>query len=772
MSSAHPVEPERRITRKIPATQLVALLLAFVLVAGAGGLIGAGMLIPLAAGMDTTVDSGVELFEEVPAELEPSPLAEQSRIFASDGKTLLARIYEQNRIVKPLDEISDHMEHAAVAIEDERFWKHNGVDPQGMVRAAVSNTTGGNTQGASTLTQQYVKNVLIEEALKERDPFGVLEARESTIQRKLREAKLAIALEKKMSKEEILMGYLNIAQFGESIYGVEVAAQRYFSKSAAHLSIVEAATIAGVTKEPSGFDPLENPERNEERRNLVLHKMYSLGYIEKDEMKDAQSIPIKETLKPRKLQLGCQEAPAGSAFFCDYVVKDFLLHEEFGKTRDDRYALLYRGGVDIVTTLNVKMQKAADETINAAVPAGNGYGLEAAITSVEPGTGRIKSMAQNVPYDPAAEPAPGHTALNYSADYLHGNSRGFQVGSNFKPFVLAEWLRSGRQLYDPISASNFSAYETTFNASGCQSYFTHQPYPVQNVEGGPSGTVSVLQGTFQSLNTVYTRMSQQLNLCDVQKTAFDVGFRPMTSAVPSFRTIDTPKPSDIDVVASMTLGIQSSTPVNQAAAFATFATGGTYCKPVAILKVTQASGKEMDVPGAECKKTIETDVANTVAWAMQKVFTGQPWGTAYPIKGLADGRQVAGKTGTTQSASQSWFTGYTPNLSTSVWVGEEGGNVPHGNVYLPATSWYNPNAKSGPLYGGTVATPAWRRYMDQAVAGLPAATFAAPNPAMVGSPPPPPRSSGDPDGGGDKGGSEGGGDTGGGNAGGGEKKDG
>ena len=747
MSSAHPLNNERRITRKIPATQLVALLLAFVLTAGAGGLIGAGMLIPLAAGTDTTVQAGLDLFEEVPDELEPSPLAEQSRIFASDGKTLLATVYEQNRIVKPLDQISDHMEHAVVAIEDERFWDHNGVDPQGITRAAVSNVTGGATQGASTLTQQYVKNVLIEEALKEHDPFGILDAREGTVERKIREAKLAIAIEKKMGKKEILQGYLNIAQFGVSIYGVEVAARQYFSKNAADLNIAESATIAGITKEPSGFDPMENPERSEERRNIVLNKMYVLGYIDKKEMKEAQETPLEDTLNLTDLKLGCKEAPAGATFFCDYVIKEFLLSDTFGETREDRYNLLYRGGVDIVTTLDMKKQKPAQETINAAVPADNPYELEAAVTSVEPGTGKILSMAQNRPYDVTADPAPGHTAMNYSADYLHGNSRGFQVGSNFKPFVLAEWLRSGRKLQDSVSAGGFSAYETTFHGSGCSTAFTHQPWEVQNVEGGPSGTVSVLQGTFQSLNTVYARMSQKLDLCKVQQTAWDVGFRPTTSGltedgVRTFRTIDDPKPSDIDVFASMTLGTQASTPVQQAAAFATFATGGTYCEPIALLSVTKASGEELEVPPQRCEKTIETDVANTVAWAMQKVFTGKPWGTAYPVKGLADGRPVAGKTGTTQSASQSWFTGYTPNLATSVWVGEASGDKPHPSVYLPASSWYDPGASSGPLYGGSVATPAWKKYMDQAVEGMPVESFGPPSQSMIGAPPAKPKNDG------------------------------
>ncbi|MFD7310951.1 transglycosylase domain-containing protein [Promicromonospora sp. NPDC059942] len=768
MAMANPREP-RRITRTIPAAQLIGLLLAFVLTAGAGGVIAAGLVIPLASGMDTAVDTGVEVFEEVPAELVPGPLSEQSQIYASDGKTKLATFYAQNRIVVPLDKVSANMRNAVIAIEDERFYTHGGVDPEGISRAAVQNFGGGDTQGASTLTQQYVKNVLIEEADRAGDTFGVLEAREDSLTRKLREAKLAIALEKEMSKDDILQGYLNIAQFGTSVYGVETASQHYFDKSAKDLSIVEAATIAGITKAPSQFDPVANPEDASVRRNLVIGKMWQLGYISTAERDEAMATKLEDTLDVQPIDVGCDSA-GGAAFFCDYVIKEIMANPEFGETRDDRYDLLYRGGLRIVTTLDLKMQAAAWKTINDSVPADNAYDLEAAVTSVEPGTGQIKAMAQNVPYDARAEPAARTTAQNYSADYNHGNSRGFQVGSNFKPFVLAEWLRSGRTLQDRVSANAFSAYETSFQANGCVHAFTHQPWNVSNVDGAASGTVSVLQGTFQSLNTVYARMSQQLDLCNVQKTAWDAGFRPMTSGLTrdgtgTFRTIDNPQQADIDVLASMTLGTQASTPINQASAFATFASGGIYCNPVAILEVKDHDGKDVPVPSADCKQTLEPEVANTVAYAMTKVFQTSPFGTAWGIApGLADGRPVAGKTGTTNDAMQSWFTGYTPELSTSVWVGEASGNVPHMNVYLPSMSWYGASAKAGPMYGGTIAAPTWRRYMDQAMADLPKTAFPAPDPALVGKAPTPPKTeeSNDGDEGSDKGGD---GDTGGGNGG-------
>lgn len=761
MAMANPREP-RRITRTIPAAQLIGLLLAFVLTAGAGGVIAAGLVIPLASGVNTAVDTGVEVFDEVPAELVPGPLSEQSQIYASDGKTKLATFYVQNRIVVPLDKVSEHMKSAVISIEDERFYEHGGVDPEGISRAALKNFGGGATQGASTLTQQYVKNVLIEEADRSGDIFGILEAREDSLTRKLREAKLAIALEKEMSKDEILQGYLNIAQFGTSVYGVETASRHYFNKSSSKLSVVEAATIAGITKAPGQFDPLENPGKAEERRNLVIGKMWQLGYITTEERDQALATKLADSLHVQPLDVGCESAK-GAAFFCDYVIKEVMSSPEFGETRDDRFNLLYRGGLQIITTLDIKKQRAAEATITDAVPANDPSQLEGAITSVEPGTGKILAMAQNIPYDAGAEPAARHTSLNYSADNAHGGSRGFQAGSNFKPYILAEWLRSGRQLYDPISASAYSTQVSSFQVQPCKKSLGGDTWDVGNVEGSTSGMTDVLTGTFQSLNTVYARMSHELNLCNIAGTAWDAGFRPTTSSDPAPRLIDVPKETDIDVFAPMVLGTQSTTPVYQAASYATFASGGIYCAPIAILEVRERDGAKMKVPGSDCKQTLEPAVANTVAFAMTKVFGSG--GTAYKLNGgLSDGRPVAGKTGTTNSAFQSWFTGYTPNLSTSVWIGEANGNFEHFDFYVKG-QFYKA------LYGGEIAAPTWKTYMDQAVVGLPVKSFPAPDPNLVGQKATPPKpgknddEEGDSNGGGsgDEGGSEGGdsGDTGG-----------
>ncbi|MCA5894382.1 transglycosylase domain-containing protein [Isoptericola sp. NEAU-Y5] len=734
----------RRITRTMPATQLVALLLAFVLAAVAGGVLTAGLVIPFAAGVNAAADSTVEIYDELPAELEPSPLSQQSRIYASNGK-LLATFYAQNRIVVSLDEVSEPMKNAVIAIEDERFWEHGGIDTRGMTRALANNLSGDATQGASTLTQQYVKNMLIEQALQDDDPFGVIEAKEDTVNRKLREAKMAISLEQKMSKEDILQGYLNVAQFGKNqIYGVETAAQYYFSKHAKDLNVVEAATIAGITKSPARFDPTANPDDALERRNLVLHKMWSLGYITTQEYDEAKALTIKESLDVTPVEVGCSAAKKAE-FFCDYVTKEIVLNPVFGETKGERQDLLYKGGLEIHTTLDMKLQKKAVEVVKEAVAPGDASGLQSAIASVEPGTGEIRAMAQNIPYTPAAGSDKLTTRVNYAADPLHGASGGFQVGSNFKPFVLAEWLKEGHTLNERVTANKVSRVVGTFNTP-CIGSLGGDVWEPGNAEGVAYGSISALQATYESVNTAYASMGFELNLCSLRSTAWDMGFRPTRSSDNDGAVVTTPEEDSIDIAAPMVLGTQESTPLYQAAAYATLASGGTYCEPIAITSVTGPDGEELEVPGTSCdKNALPTNIANTVVFAMEKVFSGT--GTARRLGGLADGRPVAGKTGTSNASAQTWFTGFTPNLSTSVWVG---------NADKPNEDHTNGNVVNGQfhrvLYGSTLAAPAWKKFMDTAIQDLPVKDFGAPDQSLIGAPPkaPPPDDSDD-DSGDDKG---------------------
>ncbi|QAY63707.1 penicillin-binding protein [Xylanimonas allomyrinae] len=721
-----PHEP-RRITRTIPATQLVALLLAFVLVAGAGGIIAAGLAIPVAAGASSTTNASIAIFDEVPDELKPGPLSQASTVFAANGEPL-ATFYAQNRVVVPLDEVSDAMKHAVVAIEDERFYDHGGVDPQGIARAAVNNLMKRPKQGASTLTQQYVKNVLIDQAEQSGDAFGVFEAAEDSNARKVKEMKYAIALEKTMTKDQILEGYLNVAQFGKnSIYGVETAARYFFNKPAKDLTVVEAATIAGITKAPSTFDPTVDPQEAQNRRHVVLHKMYTLGYISTlEEYRAADATPIEDTLHITPVPTGCQAA-GGAAFFCAYVISEITNNPVFGETKDDRKALLYRGGLSITTTLDLSKQSAAEQQVSAHVPNGNTAGLESAVVSVEPGTGKILAMAQNVPFDASKPPKPGTTAVNYSADPAHGASKGFQPGSNFKPFVLAEWLKSGHTLNDVVSATKTKRLQSAWHAS-CRGPFSSRPkdaWGPANSEGNISGDISVLKATYNSVNTAFASMGTQLDLCSLADTAWSMGFRPTTKE--GGETLHNPTRDDIYITPSMLIGTQTTSPLQLAAAFGTLASNGTYCSPIAITAVTTPDGEQLPVPSADCNaNALPANVAATVVSAMENVLTQ---GTARG-NSLAGGRAAAGKTGTNQFSAQTWFTGFTPQLVTTVWVGEASGEVSHLNINFNGT-------RIAPLYGSTLAAPLWKDYMNQALDGAPLVDFPAPDPALVGSAPKP-----------------------------------
>ena len=680
--------------------QALALLLTFVLLAGVGGLLMAGMIIPVAAATSTVTNSGVEAFNELPTELEPQPLAQVSYIYAADGTTLLARYYNDNRVVVGLDEISPYLQHAAIAIEDRRFYTHGGIDPKGMARALVSNLRGSETQGASTLTQQYVKNVLIDKAKQARDTEAVNAASAPTAARKLREAKLAIALEKRMTKDEILEGYLNIAQFGASVYGVETAAQRYFGVSAKDVSIVQAATIAGITQSPNANDPLKFPDVAERRRNQVLKDMYTQNYITKDEYEAARATPLADTLNPQPINQGCEGAGGAinAGYFCDYVQKVLTQDSAFGDKVEDRIGLLYNGGLKIVTTLNPGIQEIVNRELFASLPGDNPYGFAMAGVSIDPTNGHILAMAQNRTFGNDGS-APGVTEVNYSADFAHGGSAGFQPGSTFKAFVLAQWFESGRTLRESVSANERTWLPKDFlpstPAASCDASLSGTPpWTPRNSDGKGSGSMSVERATQFSVNTAFVTMESQLNLCDIASLADRVGFTPAKGDATTPRM-------------SMVLGTQETSPLSMASAYGTFANDGQHCSPVAILSVTKADGTEITPPAANCTPALSTATTNAVNYALEGVLNSG---------GAKDSdlstRTAAGKTGTTNDNKDAWFVGYTREVSTAIWMGDPlkvrslAGSTINGKYYKN-------------VYGSSIPAPTWGRIMEQVVGGNP-----------------------------------------------------
>lgn len=378
--------PKKRSGGGLTTTQQAA---KFLGVAALSGAVLAGIALPAAGALGLAAKGTVEGFDEIPSNLKTPPLSQRTTIQDRDGGTI-ATVYSRDRTVVPLKEISPYMQSAIIAIEDSRFYEHGAVDLKGILRAMNRNVqAGGTAQGASTLTQQYVKNVFVEEAGD--DPEKVAEATQQTLGRKVRELKYAIQVEEELGKKKILENYLNITFFGQQAYGIEAASQRYFSKHAKDLKLEEAALLAGIVQSPSRYDPVNDTEEATKRRNTVLARMAAVDSISQAEADKAMETPIK--LKVSRPKNGCITAVSGSGFFCDYVRKTILTDPVFGKTEEGRAKLWNLGGLTIRTTLDPRAQRAANEAATAKVNKDDKFA--ASVVQVQPGSGKILSMGQS-----------------------------------------------------------------------------------------------------------------------------------------------------------------------------------------------------------------------------------------------------------------------------------------------------------------------------------------------------------------------------------------
>lgn len=714
-------------------TQTLYLLLGMLAIAGIGGVLLALLSLPAVTASSAIAQDGVDLFESYPSELDVAPLNESSRIEASDG-SLLAMFYTENRIMVPLEEISPYMQHAVISVEDRRFYEHNGVDPMGMLRAFISNSAGGDTQGGSTLTQQYVKNALLMDAVQRGDREAAAAATEQTYARKLREAKLAISLEQKWTKDEVLNAYLNVAQFGPSQYGVETGSQHYFSKPAKDLNPGEAALLAGITNGPNQYDPVAHPEAGQKRRNEVLGTMLRDGYITQEEYDTYTAQPVADMLKIRNITAGCADA-GGSGFFCDYATRYLLNDPAFGETPEDRQKLLYGGGLTIRTTLDPAKQKVAEDILERRVPAKSASGFGHSIVTVEPGTGRILTMAENRTFNPYQNAQRGETAINYNVPANMGGGNGFPVGSTFKPFVLTEWLKQGRTIYDklPTKRETIGVFPASCLPSGAwRENPGYDPDNAVSVRLQPQETA--LNGTKFSVNTVYAQMARQLDLCSIADTARDLGAIPASFDPYDQKTWDMPAEdmySTSLAPAALVLGEVNISALDMAAAYATFAASGKYCRPTPIESVTDRNGKPLDIVKNNCRQALDPEIADTVAWVLQQDLE-DPRATG---KGRTIPGQVAGgKTGTSGSQFHTWYVGFTKYQSTAVWFGHPGGDVRPGGFDVDGMP-----LRRGKVWGNTVSLPTWQEYMTATHQGLPRKAFP---PAPEEPPPPPPAATG------------------------------
>ncbi|WBO64796.1 transglycosylase domain-containing protein [Streptomyces camelliae] len=682
--------PKKRSGGGLSATQQAAKFLGVSVLAGA---VMAGIALPAAGALGLAAKGSVQSFDEIPANLKSPQLSQRTTILDNQGNQI-ASVYSRDRTVVDLKDISPYMQKAIVAIEDSRFYQHGAIDLKGVLRALNKNAQeGGVAQGASTLTQQLVKNYFIEEAGD--DPTKVAEATQQTIGRKIKELKYAIQIEEKLGKKKILENYLNITFFGEQAYGVEAAAQRYFSKHAKDLNLQEAALLAGIVQSPSRYDPVNDEAEATKRRNIVLQRMAEVGDISPQEADEAKQKPLG--LKPSQPKNGCITAVRGAGFFCDYVRDVVLTDPVFGKTKQDRAKLWNQGGLTIRTTLDPQAQDSVQASVKNHVYESDP--VATAATIVEPGTGKILAMGQSRPYGFGKN----ETQINLSVNSDMGGGAGYQPGSTFKPIVAAAAIEGGKPPTQQYSSPYQMAYPSPVQACDGKVWRTDPNNPDKLTNENPSehGPYGMKEATAKSVNTYYVQLISDIGICPVTQMAQKMGVQRADGR-------------KIDQAPSIALGTQEVSPLTMANAYATFASRGIYCTPVAIESITQKIGsdeKSLQVPKSTCSRAMSEKTADTVSTILKGVVedgTGQE-------AGLGD-RPSAGKTGTTDERYAAWFVGYTPNMAGAVWVGDP----QHKRKMINITIGGVPHDK---VFGGEVPGPIWRDMMTGALQGKPAQDF-------------------------------------------------
>lgn len=683
----------------LTARRVLALFLTYITLCVAGGVAASIMFVPGVMSVNSVVKTVVPSLRVDGIDFDVTALPQKSRLYAADGKTIIATFYAQNRTVVPLRRISQYMQQAMVAREDRRFFEHSGVDVQGVMRAFVKTfVKKSDMQGGSSLTQQYVKNVLMIKARENNDPLAEYHASEGTIARKLREMLIAIQMEKKYSKLEILQGYLNIAQFGSNnIYGVETAAHRYFNTSAAKLNLVQAATIAAITKNPSHYDPSieENQPEAQKQRNIVLDLMLRQGFINKKEHDSAVAIPLKNTLNVQRevSKIGCQAA-GDAAFFCDYVTKRILHSREFGKTAAAREKLLTEGGLDIYTTMDLRASKAAMKAARDTIPVNDKSGFEVSIAAIKPGTGEVLAFGSNRIYDAsdAARSDPTHTALNYAVDERDGGGLGWQIGSTWKPINMVAWMLAGKSINQPLRTT-IRYNNSDFN---CNKFRGFGSWFVQNSGGGTVSPETPLQGLVRSHNTTQASMAQQIKLCSIADAAKILGYHNSPLGQESVYSANSLNPP-------MTIGSVQASPLTVANVYATLGADGVACDPIAIKRVIDKNGKRLRVPSAHCHQAIPKGIAQTAAYALNQGVV-QPGGEASTTQ-LDGGRKTFAKTGTNE---QYYMTtaGFVPyQVASFVAVGNAESQKSFNGMTINGRTM-------AAWYGMYIATPAWKQFMN------------------------------------------------------------
>lgn len=532
---------------------------------------------------------------------------ESSTVFAADGTLLHTFHAEENRKVVPLDEIPRHLQDAVIAIEDERYYRHRGVDVRAILRAMRANAlAGGIEEGGSTITQQYVKKVLLQDE-------------SQTLSRKIEEASMALQLEERYSKARILELYLNAIYFGNGAYGVEAAARQYFGKPVGELTLAESALLAGLIQRPGATDPYRAPDAAVARRDLVLEAMRANRFVDDAAVDAALAEP---------LALGSATTPAAERYAAAYFVeevKQWILDDpRFGETAQDRRDLLFGGGLRIQTTVDLAAQAKAEAAVAAVLP--DPAGPAASLVALDPATGYVKAMVGGRDFF-------GDSAIAKLNLATQGPR---QAGSAFKPLILAAALEQG---IDP---------ERVMPAPACTSIDLGQGQVWRpcNYGGGGGGRVTIIEGTVRSYNTLYAHLIMEVGPTYAMEAAARYGIR-----------------SPLQDNPAAVLGTNDVTALDMAAAYSTFANRGVKVPPILVTRITRADGTILFQHRHAQERVLATGLADTLTSILRQVIE-RGTGTRAQI-----GRPAAGKTGTADDWKDAWFAGYTPQLATAVWVG-------------------------------------------------------------------------------------------------------
>jgi len=719
-------------------------ILGFVGLSALAGILVTAAVTPALAVTGMAANNSITMFENLPSSLEIGDLAQKSTIYAvkADGSASpMAWFYDDNREEVALEYISPFLKDAAVAGEDPRFYDHGGIDIAGTVRGALSTVTGGGTQGGSSITQQYVKNVLVaNDMAKAKTQEERLEAWEkhtkTSVDRKLKEMRYAISVEKKYSKDDILRGYLNIAGFGGQIYGVQTAAQYYFKTNAHDITLAQAASLIAIVNSPEEFR-LDYPDdelngaatvvdgetvpyaRNKERRDYILDKMLEQKKITKEQHDAAKAEPVAPVIT--EPSSGCQASPV-YAYFCDYVTWEIKNKFDDPATEENEGEnLLERGGLDIYTTVDMDLQTAAysavHDNVPGSIPEAN---IGSSAVSVEVGTGKVLAMVQNTTYNVDPEvTGDQYDAVNYNATADYGSSSGFQPGSTFKIFTLAEWLKEGHSVNESMDARRRSDWGT-FKSSCPEDNTSTAGWNPGNDEGGGGGYWSALFNTVNSENTGYIAMAKQLDLCGIKKGATALMSSGRADGKPLGEGINE-EGNRIAFGPSAVLGTEEIAPISMATAFAAVAGGGKSCTPIVIDHMTDAKGEPVEVPKSTCTQAITPEVAAGMDYALQRVMTEGTGGSSRRQMDTA-GTPMIGKTGTTDDAVATWMSGASTRVATVVGVYNTTGFVNLRETFI--------NGEQAAVLRHNI----WPRIMDVANTKYPGGAFPEPDQKFLTTP--------------------------------------